>query len=175
MPPDEAGSLVVSQIGRLRRVAEGLGARVGHVKLHGALYNMASRDPVLASAVVAALADDARQNGALVLFALAGSVLLSRARDAGLSVMGEAFADRSYRLDGSLVPRSDAGAVIEDEAAAATQALRIAREGVVRTLDGADVRIDASTLCIHGDKPESVAFARRIRREFAQAGIVVGR
>jgi UPF0271 protein len=175
MAPHAAGALVLSQVGALRRLAEGLGARVGHVKLHGALYTMASRDPELASAVVAALAADARQNGALVLFALAGSVLLRLGRDAGLSVVGEAFADRSYRRDGSLLPRSEEGAVIEDEAAAASQALRIAREGVVRTREGAEVRVDAATLCIHGDKPGSVAFARRIRGEFALAGIAVGR
>ena len=173
MAPDEAGLLVVSQVARLRNVAGGLGARVGHVKLHGALYNMASRDPELGTAVVGALSAYARKNGALVLFALAGSVLQRLGKDAGLSVKGEAFADRSYRRDGSLVPRSEVGAVIEDEAAAARQALRIAREGVVRTLDGADVRIDAATLCIHGDKPGSVAFARRIRRELAAAGITL--
>jgi len=173
--PHDAGRLVLSQIDRLRRVAKGLGARVGHVKLHGALYNMASRDPGLASAIVAALAADARQNGALVLFALAGSAVQRAGREAGLSVIGEAFADRSYRSDGSLLPRSEEGAVIEDETVAASQALRIAREGIVRTREGVEVRVDAGTLCFHGDKPGSAAFARRIRREFAHAGIVVGR
>jgi UPF0271 protein len=173
--PDEAGRLVLNQIDLLRRVAKGLGARVGHVKLHGALYNMASRDPGLASAIVAALAADARQNGALALFALAGSLVQRAGREAGLSVIGEALADRSYRSDGSLLPRSEEGAVIEDETVAASQALRIAREGIVRTREGVEVRVDAGSLCIHGDKPGSVALARRIRWEFAAAGIGVGR
>lgn len=173
--PAEARILVAEQIGALRRMALSKGARVGHVKLHGALYNMASRDRALALAVVDAVAEDGRRAGrGLVLVALAGSLLQSLGRSAGLRVVGEAFADRAYRPDGSLVPRSEPGAVIEDEDLAARQALGIARDGAVLTLGGLEVAIDAATLCIHGDKPGSVAFALRIRRELASAGIRVG-
>jgi UPF0271 protein len=170
--PREAQDLLTSQIDALRRVASPLGARVGHLKLHGAFYNMAARDRVLASAVVDALFEDERRSGGpLVLFALAGSLLHVLGRERGLRVVGEAFADRCYREDGSLVPRSEAGAVIEDEGAAADQAMRIAREGLVLARDGRQVAVDAGTLCLHGDTPRSVTFARRIRREFEAGGI----
>lgn len=172
----EAAALVVGQTNTLRRIVRGFGARVGHVKLHGALYNMVSRDQTLARSVVAALVEDGRQSGsAWVLFALAGSVLASAGREAGLRVLGEAFADRSYMRDGSLAPRSEPGGVIGDEDSAASQALRIARNGVARTIDGGEIKVDAETLCIHGDSPGAAAFARRIRRELAAAGIVIGR
>jgi UPF0271 protein len=144
------------------------------VKLHGALYNMAARDGELARAVASALAGESRgSRSPLVLVALAGSVLATVGRDLGLRVVGEAFADRSYRSDGTLTPRTEPGAVIADAGAAARQALRIAREGSVAAADGAEVRIDAGTLCVHGDSPSAVDFARRIRRELAAAGIDV--
>jgi UPF0271 protein len=173
--PREAALLVVGQTRLLQQVASGLGARVGHVKLHGALYNMASRDRALASAVVAALAEEERLSGfRRVLVALAGSVLFAAGRDAGLAVIGEAFADRSYLPDGSLAPRAMPGAVIKDEDRAAEQALLIARDSVARTIDGGTVPVDAGTICIHGDSPKAVAFARRIRRDLLAAGIAVG-
>jgi 5-oxoprolinase (ATP-hydrolysing) subunit A len=172
--PAAAAGLVVLQTRMLMEVAEGLGARVGHVKLHGALYNMAARDRELAKAVAAALAEDSRRSGnPLILVALAGSVLASVGRDLGLRVVGEAFADRTYRRDGTLTPRTEPGAVIGDADAAATQALRIARDRSVAAADGAEVKVDAGTICLHGDSPSAVDFARRIRRELAAAGVFV--
>jgi UPF0271 protein len=172
--PADAAALLVEQAGVLQEVAAGLGARVGHVKLHGALYGMAARDRVLATAVVEALAEANRQSGSQwALVTLAGSELLSIGRARGLKVAGEAFADRSYRGDGTLTPRSDPGAVIADEDDAARQALRIAREGIVQAADGTEVPVDADTICLHGDSPRAVEFARRIRREFSAAGIEV--
>ena len=151
--PEEAAELVIGQTRMLQRVAAEAGARVGHVKLHGALYNMASRDRPLAIAVAEALAEDEHRIGQQwLLIALAGSVLAKVARERGLKVLGEAFADRTYRGDGTLTPRSEAGAVIEDPSAASAQALRIATEGTVRAGDGKVVTIDAATICIHGDK-----------------------
>ena len=174
--PAAAAGLVVGQARLLIEVAAELGARVGHVKLHGALYNMAARDGDLARAVASALAEDSRASGSpLILVALAGSVLASVGRDLGLRVVGEAFADRTYRRDGTLTPRTEPGAVIADADAAARQALRIARDGSVAAADGAEVRVDAGTLCLHGDSPSVVDFARRIRRELAAAGIDVVR
>jgi UPF0271 protein len=174
--PAAAAGLVLGQARMLEDVASGLGARVGHVKLHGALYNMASRDAALAHAIASALAADARPSGPpWTLVALAGSVLASAGRDLGLRVVGEAFADRTYRRDGSLTPRTEPGAVIGDADAAAGQALRIARDGSVAAADGAEVRVDAGTICLHGDGPSAVDFARRIRRDLAAAGIRVVR
>jgi UPF0271 protein len=169
--PAAAAGLVMGQARMLIEVAAELGGRVGHVKLHGALYNMAARDGNLARAVASALAGESRPP--LVLVALAGSVFASVGRDLGLRVVGEAFADRTYRSDGTLTPRTEPGAVIADADAAARQALRIAREGRVAAADGAEVSVDAGTLCLHGDSPSAVDFARRIRREFAAAGIDV--
>jgi len=168
--PGPAAGLVLSQVERLVREAAALGGRVGHVKLHGALYNMASRDPALAVAVAGAL----RGTG-LVLYALAGSALASAGAAAGLSVVGEAFADRTYLADGSLAPRSEPGAVIEGEMEAARQALSVARDRFVIGRTGERVRVDAGSICIHGDRPGSPGFARRIRADLAGAGIAVRR
>jgi UPF0271 protein len=172
--PREAAALVMGQARRLQQLAHSLGARVGHVKLHGALYNMAARDRALAGAVAAALAGDRQRRGApWVLVALAGSALEEAGREQGLKVLGEAFADRSYGPDGALLPRSALGSVIRDAGEAARQALRIAREATLLSADGTALRVDAQTICIHGDNPAAAEFARRIRVELASAGIAV--
>jgi UPF0271 protein len=172
--PAEAADLVLEQARFLEGLAEGLGAVIGHVKLHGALYNMAARDPQLAQAIVDGLV---RRNQAAkrpwTLVALAGSALVTAGRAAGLRVLGEAFADRSYRADGTLTPRSERGALVETEEAAVGQAVRIARDGAVVALGGALVPVDAATLCLHGDGPYAVAFARRVRSGLEAAGIAV--
>jgi 5-oxoprolinase (ATP-hydrolysing) subunit A len=173
LPPGAAGALVAEQVAVLREIASGLGARVGHVKLHGALYNMAARDGVLAAEIVDALSAAMHGAPGWALVGLAGSRLISAGRARGVRVVGEGFADRAYRADGTLVPRSDAGSVISDAAAAAMQAVGIAAEGTVDTADGSRVAIEADTICIHGDSPHAVAFARRIRSELAAAGIEV--
>jgi 5-oxoprolinase (ATP-hydrolysing) subunit A len=174
--PAAAAGLVLGQVRMLRDLAGTLGARVGHVKLHGALYNMASRDPALAKPIAAALAADARDSGhRWILVALAGSVLASVGRDLGLTVVGEAFADRAYRHDGSLVPRSEPGSLIGDPDLASRQALQIAAMGTVTGTDGVDISVDAGTICLHGDGPSAVDFARRIRRDLAASGIEVVR
>jgi len=173
--PGEARALVLEQTRLLGAVASGLGARVGHVKLHGALYNMAARDAELAAAVADAVAELGRGAGApLELVALAGSALAGAGRARGLRVLGEAFADRAYRRDGALLARSEEGALLGEEAAA-LQALRIAAEGAVRASDGTIVPVDAQTICIHGDSPGAAALARRIRRQLEAAGIAVRR
>ena len=174
--PAAAAGLVLGQARMLQEVAAELGARVGHVKLHGALYNMAARDAALADAIASALAGDLREPGhPWVLVALAGSVMASIGRERGLRVVGEAFADRTYRRDGSLTPRTEPGAVIEDADAASRQALRIAQDRRVAAADGAEVQVEAGTLCLHGDSPSAVDFARRLRRDLAAAGIQVVR
>jgi 5-oxoprolinase (ATP-hydrolysing) subunit A len=169
--PAAAAGLVVGQARMLRDIARGLGAEVGHVKLHGALYNMAARDAALADAVVAALLAD--EGPRLTLVALAGSVLAARGRERGLRVVGEAFADRTYRSDGQLTPRSEEGALIGDEEAAASQAVRIASTGCATDRQGNVIGVDAETICLHGDGPHAISFARRIRTELAKAKITV--
>ncbi|HEY8682222.1 MAG TPA: 5-oxoprolinase subunit PxpA, partial [Rhodanobacter sp.] len=155
-------------IGALHAFTRAAGASLAHVKPHGALYNMAARDAVLANAIARAVRDFDPQ---LRLFGLAGSALIEAGNALGLPVAAEAFADRRYRADGSLQPRREAGAVIEDAAQATAQALGIARDGMVRSMDGHDVRLQADTLCLHGDGAHAVQLAGRLRNALEAAGI----
>lgn len=162
-----AAQLVLEQIARLREIA---GETLRHVKLHGALYNQVSRDAGLAAAVAEALAE--RERG-LAVFALAGSAFERAARELGLRVASEVFADRTYQSDGSLTPRAHGEALITDEAKAVAQVLRLVKEGRVRATDGTDVELRADTICLHGDGTHAVEFARRLRGELQAAGIAV--
>lgn len=170
MSPGEVHGLVHEQVLQLHLMTRGAGTRLAHVKLHGALYNMAARDADLARAVVDAVYEvDPR----LVLFGLAGSQMIAVAEACGLPVASEVFADRTYQADGSLTPRSRPDALITDEAVAVAQGLRMVREGRVRATDGSEVLIRADTICVHGDGAHPVEFARRLRHEFLAAGIEV--
>jgi UPF0271 protein len=166
----EAHAMVVYQVGALAGVARALGGRLNHVKAHGALYNMAARDAVLADAIARAVRD---VDPELILFGLAGSELIAAAERAGLRHASEVFGDRSYQADGSLSPRGKPGAMIEDAEVAAAQVKRMVTEGRVRSMQGQDVEVRADTLCIHGDQPGALSFARRIRDELAAAGVAV--
>lgn len=165
--PAEASRLIMMQIEQFYEVA---GTRLRHVKLHGALYNQVSRDAQLAEAVVT---DLARLWPDLILYALAGSQLAGAASARGLRVAGEVFADRTYQNGGSLTPRHEPHALITDEDAMVEQVLSMVQRGVVRTAGGGEVPIIADTVCLHGDTPDAVAFAERLRKELAVAGITV--
>ncbi|MEY2881436.1 MAG: hypothetical protein RLZZ15_3816 [Verrucomicrobiota bacterium] len=165
--PEAAVALVLAQVARCAEIA---GDKLRHVKLHGALYNQVSRDAALAAAVADALH---RAWPELTLFALAGSELLGAARARRMRVASEVFADRTYQRDGTLTPRARADALIRDERVAVAQVLRMVREGVVRATDGTDVPVVAGTVCLHGDGPDPVGFARRLRAELAAAGVEV--
>jgi len=171
LPLDEVRALVLYQVGALDAFVRSRGGRLTHVKAHGALYNQAARNAPLARAI----ADAVRAYGSdLILVGLAGSAQLGEARALGLRAAGEAFADRRYLPDGSLMPRSQPGSVLHDASEAAEQALRIAREGRVIASDGSAVRVDAETLCVHGDTPGAVAIARAIRERLESSGVQVG-
>ena len=165
---DEVYAMTLYQLGALHAFVQAAGTRLTHVKPHGALYNMAARDRLLADAIAGAVqAFDPR----LILFGLAGSVLLDAGRTHGLAVAAEAFADRRYGADGSLQPRGEAGAVIDDVQAATAQALGIARDGVVVTAAGQRLNLHADTLCLHGDGAHAVSLARQLRAALDGAGI----
>lgn len=167
--PAEAGKLVLTQLRRLQDIAAPMGAAVRHVKLHGALYNQVSRDRPLAEAVVAAIRTAGKHP---VIYALAGSELERAARPwTDVLTVPEVFADRTYQRDGTLTPRSRPDALIADEALAVAQVRRMISAGVVRATDGTEVPIRAGTVCLHGDGPQAVAFARRLRQELAALGI----
>lgn len=166
--PDEVHDLVLAQVRALQRTATDAGVRVVHVKPHGALYNQAARNTLLADAVVRAVYEaDPR----LILVGLAGSALVRAGRLGGLAVAEEAFVDRTYQPDGSLTPRERADALITDEAVALAQALTLVQAGRVRATDGTEIAVAADTLCLHGDGPQAVAFAHRLRAGLAAAGV----
>jgi UPF0271 protein len=168
--PQQAYDMVVVQIGALAATAASQGARLNHVKAHGALYNMAVRQPALARSIAQAVHD---VDPSLVFYALASSDMARIASEVGLAVAHEVFADRTYQPDGSLTPRSRADAMIEDPEVSIRQVLRMVKEGRVTAVDGTDVEVRADTLCIHGDQPGAVVFARAIREALQQEGIEV--
>lgn len=161
---------IVAQVQMLASVAAAAGARLRHVKPHGALYNMAARDEEMAEAVVAAVRS---VEPSLSIVGLAGSALVKAAVRMGLRGVSEAFADRAYNADGSLVRRDRPGSVLHDESAVASRAVAMVRERRVAAIDGSRVGVDADTICIHGDTPGAPALARRIRDALAVAGITV--
>jgi UPF0271 protein len=171
----DAGELrddVLYQIGALEAFCRVAGGRVAYVKPHGALYNTAAVDDGQAGAVVAAVR---AYDPALPVLCQPGSVLARRAAEAGLPVVGEGFADRGYRPDGTLVPRSTAGAVITDPEAVVARAVRMAVEGVVEAADGTRVPCRVASICVHGDTPGAVDLAARVRSGLAGAGVTVSR
>jgi UPF0271 protein len=167
---DEVYDMVLYQVAAIGGVARAHGATLAHVKPHGALYNMAARSADLADAIARAVHD---YDAGLVLFGLAISELLRAAEARGLVTASEVFADRGYMPDGSLVPRSRPDAMVTDEAQAITRAVRMAREGRVTAVDGTDVAVRADTICIHGDGPHAVPFARGLRAALEREGVTV--
>jgi UPF0271 protein len=163
-------ALIAYQVGAFLGIAASLGVRPNHVKPHGALYNMAARDPSLAEAVAHGLLAVDRS---LLLFAPSGSALARAGEAVGLRIAREAFADRNYQPDGSLVPRTHPNALLHDAAEAGERALRMLREEVVRAIDGSDIPIQADTICVHGDTADAVAFAKQLRAKLAAAGITI--
>jgi UPF0271 protein len=170
LPPSEVHALVQYQVGAIKAMAEACGGRLHHVKAHGALYNAAARDEALSAAIVQAVHEiDPR----LILYGLAGSATIRVAQAMGLPVAEEVFADRSYQADGSLTPRSQAGAMLEDAASATAQVLRMVKEGMVTAMNGRSVPLRADTICIHGDGPQAATIAPSLHEALASAGITV--
>ncbi len=168
--PDELTTDVVYQIGALGALARTVGTTVRYVKPHGALYHALVDHREQARAVVAAIV---AVDPGLPLLTLPGAVVGEEARAAGLRVVTEAFVDRAYTREGTLVPRRVAGAVLHDVDAVARRAVRMAVEGTVESIDGAAVDVDAQSLCVHGDTPGAVAMAAAVRSALAEAGVRV--
>ncbi|MCB5910605.1 LamB/YcsF family protein [Streptomyces pinistramenti] len=168
VPPDELADEITYQIGALDVFARAAGARVGYVKPHGALYNRCVHDTEQAAAVIAGIRT---AGGALPVLGLPGSALHAAALEAELPVVGEAFADRAYTDEGTLVSRREAGAVIHDGDEVVTRALGMARDHTVTSRDGRPVAVPARSLCLHGDTPGAAELARRVRSELTGAGV----
>ncbi|MFD7711957.1 LamB/YcsF family protein [Streptomyces sp. NPDC059785] len=170
VPGDELAAEVAYQIGALKVFAEAAGAEVTYVKPHGALYNRTVHDAEQAAAVVAGVR---LAGGALPVLGLPGSRLLAAAGDAGLAAVPEAFADRAYTPEGTLVPRREANAVVTDEDLVVRRALGFAVDGAVEAVDGSTVAVAARSLCVHGDTPGAARIAVRVREALERAGVAV--
>ncbi|ANJ57033.1 hypothetical protein PMA3_18520 [Pseudomonas silesiensis] len=165
---DELTADVIYQIGALQGLAKAAGTCVRYVKPHGALYNTIAHDRRQALAVIEAIrAIDAN----LILVALAGSSLIELARNEGLQCIAEAFADRAYTPQGTLVSRREPGAVLHDPKLVAQRMLRLVEDGTIEAIDGSLARIQADSICVHGDSPAAVEMARELRRVLEQANM----
>ena len=168
--PDEVFDAVVYQLGIFQAIADAAKVRPNHVKPHGALYNMAVRDQELANAIGRAIA---KVDTKLILFAPQNSALARAGETSGLQIAHEVFADRNYLSDGALVPRTRPDALLHDPEEAAPRVVRMLREGKVRSVDGVDVDLRAETICLHGDNPEAVDFARVLRLRLEKEGVTI--
>jgi UPF0271 protein len=170
LTPDEIEAIVVYQVGALQGVCASVGARLRYVKPHGALYNRAARDAAAAAAIARAIRS---VDGSLALLGLAGSAMIDAANELGVRAVNEVFVDRAYRGDGSLVPRSENGAVLTDVDAVAERALRMVATGTVEATDGSVLNVRAESLCTHGDGVHAAEMVRAVRRRLEERGIVV--
>ena len=170
LTPQEIEDMVLYQIGALAAIAQSEGVRLQHVKAHGALYNMAAKDRALADAIARAVAAFDRS---LILFGLPGSELTRGGAACGLRVASEGFADRAYEPDGSLTPRSRAGAVIHETEAVVRRAVRMAVDGRVAAIDGFEMVMHVETICTHGDTPGAQALTRALRAGLERAGVAI--
>ncbi|MDQ0893278.1 LamB/YcsF family protein [Agromyces ramosus] len=168
--PDELAAELLVQLGALDGAARGAGTRVRHVKAHGALYHRLAVDESAAHAFAEAVA---AYDPMLPLLGLPASALERAADATGLRFAREAFVDRGYAADGSLVPRGEPGAVIDDPAAASDRALELAETGGITADDGSRVDLAPDSLCLHGDTPGAVAIATAVRRSLEGAGIAI--
>jgi UPF0271 protein len=168
--PQDMYDLVVYQAGAVEAFARVAGARLHHVKCHGALYNMAAVDEGLSEAMSRAVRD---LGGEVKLYALSNSLMMKIAKRQNIPVYGEVFADRGYSDDGTLAPRDQPGGLIEDARASVQQALAMIEEGYVTSLSGRRVAVAADTMCLHGDQPGAVVFAQALRKVFSEKGINV--
>jgi UPF0271 protein len=172
LAPDAVRRLVRDQVAMLATFADERGARLAHVKPHGALYNQAAVDRSLAAAIARGVHD---VDPSYRLVGLEGSCLLEEGRAAGLQVWGEGFIDRAYKADGTLVPRHEPGALLTDPALAVTQALTMLLTGFVRAADGVSrVAVQPDTLCVHADTPGAIDLVRRLHIALADKGIGIG-
>ncbi|MCM3555615.1 LamB/YcsF family protein [Janibacter melonis] len=170
MDPAELAADVVYQIGALEMLAKVAGGRVAYVKPHGALYNAIVHHEEQAAAVVRAVV---AVDPDLPVLGLPGSAFLRHAEEAGLTTVGEAFADRAYTPQGALVSRREAGAVLHDPDEVAARMVRLVTDGVITAIDGTDVAVPAGSICTHGDSPGAVAMARSVRAALTDAGVSI--
>ena len=167
---EEVYALVAYQVGAFQALCAAAGLKMNHVKPHGALYNMAVRDPGLSDAIAHGIL--AVDQGA-ILFAPAGTELFKAAQELGLQTASEVFADRNYNSDGTLVSRTRPDALLRDPGEAAERVVRMLKEGKIRAVDGSDVAVRPETICLHGDTPGAVEFAHKLRARLENEGVEI--
>jgi UPF0271 protein len=170
LPAETVYAQMIYQIGALQAIARSEGGKLVHVKPHGMLYNQAAQEPELANAIARAVK---AVDPALVLVGLANSESIRAGKALGLTTREEVFADRGYQADGSLVPRSQPGALIDSDQQAIEQTLSMIQQGKVKSLSGEWVNVNADTVCLHGDGAHAMAFAAQLRQAFKQQQIQV--
>jgi len=168
--PEEVNGYIKYQLGALMAFTKAIREKVQHVKPHGAMYNMSAKDPSLAMAIARAIIDVDQD---IILMGFANSELVKAGQSVGLRVANEVFADRAYNADGTLVARSQKGAIIHDTGTAISRVVRMVKEGRVTAITGEDIEINAQSICVHGDNPEAVDFVKKIRTKLDKEGIEV--
>ena len=167
---DEMYAYVLYQVGALQAICAAEGVTLQHVKTHGAMYNQAAKDPKLAAATAKAVKDAGKN---IILMGLANSAFEAAAAEHNVPFAAEAFADRGYMPDGSLVPRSQPGAFIHDPDEAAARMVKLVKEGIVETPDGQVLKLKAHSICMHGDNPAAVKMAEVVRATLEKNGVAV--
>ena len=168
---EDLADILTHQLEQLQKIADETGARLHHVKPHGALYNRAAKDAAVSGIICRVIKSF---DPSLLLYGLSGSEMQRQAKAFGLVFVSEVFADRTYQPDGSLTPRTAPDALIDHPETMVRQVLMMVRECKVRASGGIDVPIAADTICLHGDGDHAVEFAARIRAELERNGIEVG-
>lgn len=167
---EDLTNMLVYQIGALQAFVKCHGLTLNHVKPHGALYNIAAVNRETARAIVKAVR---MADPEMILVGLAGSVLVDEGISSGLNTAGEVFADRTYQADGTLTPRTNHNAFVHDPGEAAERLAELIATGCIRTVDGTPIRVDADTVCVHGDNEKAVQFALAIRKRLGLAGVAI--
>lgn len=170
LSPDDLYDLITQQLYIFKELADLLNQKINHVKPHGALYNMSAKKAAIANVIARAVIDF---DSDLILFGLSGSLSIDEAKKIGLKTASEVFADRTYRDDGSLTPRSQSNALIENVDKAVEQVLQMIKEGTVTTVSGKIIPVAAETICIHGDGKYAVEFAKTIHERLKQNNIEI--
>lgn len=168
LPYDELKACLLYQLGAVKALCDAEGVSLSYVKPHGALYNQAAKDESLAALIALTIK---QFDPSLKLMGLSGSLMLKVAQQHGLGIISEVFADRHYLADGSLVPRSRADALVDNDEEAIRQVLQMVLQGSVPTVDGQDVAIQADSICLHGDGEHAISFAEKIRKALTEKQI----
>lgn len=168
LPYDELKACLLYQLGAVKALCDAEGVSLSYVKPHGALYNQAAKDESLAALIALTIK---QFDPSLKLMGLSGSLMLKVAQQHGLGIISEVFADRHYLADGSLVPRSRADALVDNDEEAISQVLQMVLQGSVPTVDGQDVAIQADSICLHSDGEHAISFAEKIRKALTEKQI----